>query len=346
MIYNRSLQDNYLSHKGDEDDLIPFLLGRNAINYLIDSLEIEAIILPTYICSMVVDIFKHYKIEVFFYENLNKKLEIPLSDILIQVGKVKCSKKLFFLWHDYLNIVGDMPDELYYYLEKSGIEVVIDATHSLPVKKYKSQNVVYGFRKLLNQPFGSLLKINQKQSKPLNEMSFIKLLKFLLFHKISTYIYSTYSGVNNNWINRLLKILSTYGERFSFDKHNIFLYDKYNYKKIIFKHNSLDYEKISQKRRRNFLQYSSLSSSQLNLNNFDISCPYGFPLIVEDNKQIRKKLWEMGVHSFILWDTLHEDVSLKETKDSNYLSNSNLILPVNQDLSLNDIDKILNILNV
>ena len=161
MIYNRSLRDDYLNYKDDKDDkddLIPFLLGRNAINYLIESLEIKAILLPKYICSMVVDIFKHHEIEVFFYENLNTKLEVPLSDILTRIEQIKSPKKLFFLWHDYLNIVGDIPDELYDYLEKSNIEVIIDATHSLSLKKYKCQNVVYGFRKLLNQPFGSLLK--------------------------------------------------------------------------------------------------------------------------------------------------------------------------------------------
>jgi hypothetical protein len=346
MIYNRSLRDDYLHYKNDKDNLIPFLLGRNAINYLIRSLEIKAILLPTYICSMVVDIFKYYEIEVFFYENLNKKFEVPLSDILIRVDEVKSEKKLFFLWHDYLNIIGDMPDELYDFLEKSNIEVIIDATHSLPIKKYKCQNVVYGFRKLLNQPFGSLLKVGKEQSQSLTELSFKKIWRFLIFHKISTYIYLTFRGLNNNLINRFLIILSTYGERFSFDKHDIFLYDIYKYKKIIDQHNSLDYEKISQKRRRNFLQYSSLISNKLNLDNFDISCPYGFPLIVEDNQQVRKKLWEMGIHSFILWDTLHEDLSQEESKYFDYLSNSNLILPVNQDLSSNDIDRIINILNV
>ena len=86
--------------------------------------------------------------------------------------------------------------------------------------------------------------------------------------------------------------------------------------------------------------------NKIRLNNFDISCPYGFPLFIENNKQVRKKLWEMGVHSFVLWDTLHEDITHIKNTDSNYLSNSNLILPVNQDLSSNDIDKILNILNV
>ena len=62
-----------------------------------------------------------------------------------------------------------MPDELYDYLENNNIESIIDAAHSLPIKDYRSPNVIYGFRKLLNQPFGSLLRINKHRDiKPKN----------------------------------------------------------------------------------------------------------------------------------------------------------------------------------
>ena len=98
---------------------------------------------------MVVDIFKHYEVEIFFYENLNKQLEVPLNDIFNKLRSIESSNKIFFLWHDYLNIIGDMPDELYDYLENNNIESIIDAAHSLPIKDYRSPNVIYGFRKLL-----------------------------------------------------------------------------------------------------------------------------------------------------------------------------------------------------
>jgi hypothetical protein len=345
MIYNRSLEDDYLNFKKDTDDLIPFLLGRNAINYLIKSHGIRAILLPTYICSMVVDIFKYYKIEVYFYENLNKQLEVPLLSILERVKDVRTEKKLFFLWHDYLNIIGDMPDELYNFLEKSNIEVIIDATHTLPLKNYKSKNVVYGFRKLLNQPFGSLLKVEGTQSSRANELSFKNLWRFEIAHIIITFIYKICRKSKSNYVNRLLKKISAYSDYLSFDKHNFFLHDSYNYSKILSRHNSLDYEQISKKRSKNFFKYSELLPSKLIVENYDISCPLGFPLIVHDNVKSRKKLWEMGVHSFILWENLHEDISFQKFEDSKILSHSNLILPVNQDLSSNDIYRIINILN-
>lgn len=345
MIYNRSLQDDYLKFKNEKDNLIPFLLGRNAINYLIKSLNIKVIFLPTYVCAMVVDIFKHYEIEIFFYENLNNKLEIPLQNIIDSVGKIQTEKKIFFLWHDYLNIIGDIPDELYEYLQKLNIETIIDATHSLPIKNYRSKNVVYGFRKLLNQPLGSLLKLDMKHKHVSGELSAAKLWKFILFHRLFTLIYKIFRKSNSSLINRILIAISDFGNFLSFDKYHFFLYDDFSYHKIINKHRSLDYEKISKKRSENFMKYYKLLPSTINLENCDNTCPFGFPLIVNDNKKVRKKLWDMGVHTFILWENLHEDISVHKSENSKFLSRSNLILPVNQDLTSNDIYKIIEILH-
>ena len=345
MIYNRSLQDDYLDYRRDKDNLVPFLLGRNAFNYLIKSLEIKAILLPSYICSMVVDIFKHYEVEIFFYENLNKQLEVPLNDIFNKLRSIESSKKIFFLWHDYLNIIGDMPDELYDYLENNNIESIIDAAHSLPIKDYRCPNVIYGFRKLLNQPFGSLLKSNRLQDIKPKNCPLTKIWLFSLAYRIKAIFYLLLKNYDNKICNGFLKILSSFDGLFSFDKRDNFLYDNYLHNKIINQHRVIDYQKICQKRRKNFLQYHKHLTNQLNLNEFDIVCPYGFPLIVKDNKLIRKKLWEEGIHSFILWRSLHNDSSGEKSEYSNYLSHSNLILPVNQDLSSRDINKIIDILN-
>ena len=93
------------------------------------------------------------------------------------------------------------------------------------------------------------------------------------------------------------------------------------------------------------MKYYKLLPCKINLENYDNTCPFGFPLIVSDNKRIRKKLWDVGVHTFILWENLHEDISFHKSENSKFLSRSNLILPVNQDLSSNDIYKIIEILH-
>ena len=345
MIYNRSLQDDYLDYRRDKDNLIPFLLGRNGINYLIKSLEIKAILLPSYICPMVIDIFNHYEVEVFFYQNLNKQLEVPVNDILITLKGIECSKKLFFLWHDYLNIVGDMPDELYDYLKNNNIDSIIDAAHTLPIKNYRCDNVLYGFRKLLNQPFGSFLKLDKHQNIKQKSYPRTRIWLFCLVYKVKAILYSLFKDFDNKYCDNLLKFLSGFDKQFSFDISDLFLHEMYSYKKIENLHSSLDYKKICQKRKKNFLQYHEHLQNRLSLSKLDISCPFGFPFIVKDNQEVRKKLWDKGVHSFILWHPLNRNSTKEADEYSNYLSHSNIILPVNQDLSSSDIDKIIEILN-
>ena len=345
MIYNRALKDYYSDSKGHEDQLIPFLLGRNAFNYLIASLNINTILLPSFICPMVVDIFKNSGIKIIFYHNLDSQLDSPIQPILKILSDISVDDNTFFLWHDYLNLIGDMPDELYEALEKNNIKAIIDASHSLPSKEYKCSNVVYGFRKLLSQPFGSLLKIKEKKYLPTNEIALIKVFKFLVFHKIQSIIFTIFKRFHNNLLNSLLKKISIFGDRYSFDKNDYFIKDNYNFKKTLSLHSLLDYNKIGIKRRKNFLQYLTAFPQKLNLNSLDISCPYGFPLMVNNNTKIRSKLWNAGIHSFILWGSIHKDV-LERNNNINCLLDSLLILPVNQDLSSDDIKKIIEIINV
>jgi dTDP-4-amino-4,6-dideoxygalactose transaminase len=67
--------------------------------------------------------------------------------------------------------------------------------------------------------------------------------------------------------------------------------------------------------------------------------------MANNNALIRKKLWDKGIHSFILWNPLHNDVEKNENKVSKYLSDSIVILPVNHDLDIKDIDRIVEVIN-
>jgi len=70
--------------------------------------------------------------------------------------------------------------------------------------------------------------------------------------------------------------------------------------------------------------------------------PYAAPLT---GSLIRKKLWAKGIHSFILWGSLHDNVPVKSNKYSKYLSDSIVVLPVNHDLSIKDIDRVIRVIN-
>lgn len=344
MIYNRSLQDYYLNQDNEPDNFIPFLLGRNAINYLIESLSIKAIILPSFICPMVVDIFQHHQVKIFYYEGLNEELQIPVNNILTDLCNIKSQEKLFFLWHDYLNIIGDIPNDLYDYLSENGIVSIVDATHSLPVKSYQSEIVIYGFRKLLNEPFGALVKLSVETASATTLPPF-KLWLIFLAYRVKSALLFTFKFFNNSMLDKFLKRLSNIDRPLNFDSNSVFLYESFQRPAIKNKHRRLDYQKICSKRKRNFLRYVEKIPASLDFEKFDISCPYGFPLLVNDSRLIRKKIWNKGIHSFVLWKPLHMDIPEEKRKCSKYLSNSVVVLPVNHDLSIKDIDKIIGVIN-
>lgn len=348
MIYNRPLKDYYVDYDSKNiGSYIPFLLGRNAINYVIESLSVKSILLPAFICPMVVDIFKHHKIEVFFYDALDKKLSIPIDAIVNELSKIKSNNQLFFLWHDYLGVVGDMPIEIYDYLSTNNIKVIIDATHSLPNEKYKSEVVIYGYRKLLNEPFGALLKMESdpgiiaKNNKP-----WLKLWIIFLVYKLKSNLLYTFGFFSNiTIVSKILKRLSVIDKTLSFDSNNLFLIDSFKHNKILAKYKRLDYRKICSQRQKNFLRYAEKLSMPIGLDKNHISCPYGFPFFTKNSRALRKKLWDGNIHSFILWKDLHNDIPSKNKECAHFLSNSIIVLPVNHDLSSKDIDKVIEVVS-
>ena len=99
-----------------------------------------------------------------------------------------------------------------------------------------------------------------------------------------------------------------------------------------------------------FLPYRPLRPIRWIYVSFDLgklntSCPYGFPLLIKNNLQLRKKLWNKGIHSFILWNKLHPNIEENKSLVSEYLSNSIIILPVNHDLPIKDIDTVIEAIN-
>ena len=68
-------------------------------------------------------------------------------------------------------------------------------------------------------------------------------------------------------------------------------------------------------------------------------------MLTNNNEITRKKLWDQGIHSFMLWGSLHKDLANKKNNISQYLSDSIIILPVNHDLSIKDIDRVIEVVN-
>lgn len=329
MIYNRSLKDIYLKDNfNDTEEFFPFLLGRSVINYLVQNLKIDNIIIPYYICPMVINIFKSKNINIYYYEQFDDKLQILDNDIIRTLDNLELSGKTYFFWNDYLGIIGDIPYKVYNFLKVNNIEVIIDAIHTLPIRNYKADIVIYGFRKLLNEPFGALLKFNLMQD--------YKIKRIPTFNQ---YLYKLGFFLKNKTLRYKIKLFT----RFDFDSNELYLYDIYTLKNILRKHKIMDYKTICKKRRDNFLFLHKNLKSNIIFDNMD--CPYGYPLMTDNNLRYRKLLWENDIHSFILWNTLYDESKIKDFKYIAKLKKSNLILPVNHDLTKEDLETIIKVLD-
>ena len=341
MIYNRSLKDPVSSKNIYENNFLPFYLGRDALIFLINHLEIDSIFLPSNICPTLIEIIEKNNLKVFFYGQFKEgTLEVDSKKIEHELTLILSKEKIsFFLWHDFLNILGDMPEELYSFLEKKQIEVIIDAVHSLPTYKYKSEIVIYGFRKIFSEPFGAFLKVNKK----LHGYPSIKLEKYLIYKmyfKIKLRILSLLRNGDNRFLDLILKSICNLDQRYNPDLISDFSANPSIYPKLSKLLRNKDLKKVCELRQRNYRIYNNFFNSK-DLNSMKL-CPYGFPLIIENNTELRKKLWDEGIHTFILW----KENKRQELKNINsFFSKKILILPVNHDLPEKDIMKIIAVIN-
>ena len=339
MIYNRPLSD---FHKKNTNDmlprLMPFLLGRNALNYLIKSLDISRVLLPNFICPIVREIFENNQVHIYTYDCFDCNFNIDEEEILKQFPKNLDG--LLFFWHDYLSIIGEIPEKIISFVKEKKIQTITDATHSLPYEKYNTNYVIYGYRKILTSPFGAFLKadnleiLTREPERPPNlsvsiiQVIFnfkIKILRFLKNKKYAP--------------NSLKKFFSLIDKSVSFDSKPTYFDREFSFIYISKRLEHIDYELIAKKRRDNFNFY---------LKNFQVAylkklkkgCPYGFPLKVDDNQMTRTKLWNKGIHSFILWKDC-----LSSSKFSDDLTKKIIILPVNHDLYQDDLKEIIKVVN-
>lgn len=78
----------------------------------------------------------------------------------------------------------------------------------------------------------------------------------------------------------------------------------------------------------------------------DGTCPMFFPIFVRERDQVQQSLTERGIATFIFGRTLNTQLSKEEYADAYYLSNSNLGLPVHQDLGASELDYMCDVLRI
>ena len=290
-----------------------FSLGRDAISFVIENLEIskdEKILLPNLICDVVIPSFSKFYENIYFYQ-LDSKLEpINLDDF-------KNVKVLFII--NYFGFTQNI-ENINNYCIKNNILLIEDNAHGLFSKDEKNQYLgtrgdfgIFSYRKTFLLPDGGFLyqkNINTKSNYIFNSNNpsfkfFIKKIvinlsvKFkynilLKLRKLINIIYSKKIILNHNFN----------------EQKNLPL--EYSFKFI----NQVD-EEVEFNRRRSLYLFIEKKLANYNISPIfdflpDNTCPYGFPFYVLNEKELQNVISfsnKLG-YECVYWPDLPNDSEL------------------------------------
>ena len=275
-----------------------FSHGRTAFKYGLKNLNIkknDSIMLPEYICDVLLDPLKDLGIKPIFYEinddfttnwqSLKKRYKKSVKALLvINYFGFEEQKKTFNL-----------------FCKKKNIFLIEDNCHSLNIDKNKIDNQVditfYSIRKILKDTYyGGLLKIKKDKNKKFFEYSNLKKIKI-----------STKMKVNNILENKFFKFKKFLKYKFlkmpKYSVLNSIKNDKINedfliddYSKLIFEKTKLN--QIRNLRYRNYLIWQKLCKNNKHFEDLKRkinkqNIPWVYPVYVKDTK-VRNAIFKFG----------------------------------------------------
>lgn len=298
-----------------------FSHGRSAFKYGLIFLGLkkhDKIMLPEYICDILLDPLKDLAIKPIFYEinedfttnwkSLKKNYQDSVKAIVvINYFGFEEEKKKFKI-----------------FCEKKKLFLIEDDCHSLKVNEKKKNNysdvTFYSIRKLLTQTYsGGILKINSIKRNNLQSYSRLRKYHVNIKNKLNTFLENNFLVFKRFIKYKFLKmpnyfkINSIKNEKINDD----FLIDDLS-KSIFLKKNFND---IKKNRYKNYITWKKIckknKSTEIIKRNFNKNnIPWVFPVYVK-NRELRKKIlsfgWQNG-YSIITWPSLPNNLLNKRNK--------------------------------
>ncbi len=102
---------------------------------------------------------------------------------------------------------------------------------------------------------------------------------------------------------------------------------------------SLDYERIRNRRRENFLLMRQKLAGRVRMLRDDLDeglCPLFFPILVKDKHEAARALWQQGIGAVEFWNDRQDNPSIGA--DARYLRSHVLELPIHQDVTSSQVE--------
>lgn len=316
--------------------------GSDSIYYLLKSLDLggKIVLLPSYLCEDIIKPIDKLKIKYRFYA-VNKDLSINLIDL-----KKKIKKSLIVFVIHYFGFPAKNLKRIIKLCKREKAIIVEDCVHS-PLTRIDNRLIggdgnfsFNSLRKVLPVPDGSYLCMNIKCNN-------IKTVDSGLHRK---YINSRYNAMKqkHRYLKNPEKTDDYYFKKSFMDVDR----QKNNYpapapissttKRLLQK---IDLAKAISKRRANFIYLSKnirkLSGIKPLYRLKKGVCPLGFPIICKNRNKIKQALIEHKIYPPIHWVL---PKSLSRFKDSYWLSNHILTIPIDQRYNTRDMERIIGVL--
>lgn len=312
--------------------------GRDALVLIINVLELtpkDEVLLPPYLCDVVVDVFRQRNIKVRFYK-VKTNLEIDAEDALKRISKK--TKAIL-----YINYFGfPQPQHQVDKLMATGLDVIEDNSHSF-LSRYEEgleRRGTFSFaslRKLLPIPDGAVLMTNREDMKSLRLAHSVAHLKYVC----SRFVGLTSKNLARRWPRHLTefipreclsyaeRLLSVYPNPAPMSRLSRFIMRRVNVQHLI------------ARRRENFVFLSEVLRSakfgELIFDSLSLGvCPYGLPILAEDRDLWLEALAHQRIFGAALWQ-LPKEIDANQFSESWDLSRRIIVLPVREGLTHDEI---------
>ena len=291
-------------------DALKLNTGRNCLEYILRCRKYSKVYIPYYTCDVILEPFQKLGIAYDFY-HINLDFEIT-DDI-----QLKNNEALLYI--NYYGLKQKYTETL---ASKYGQQLIVDDTQAFYAKPIEDIDTFYTCRKFFGVPDGAYLYINTKLEKELDQDVSYERMSFLTKRMDlgAEAGYSDFRAQSHLLIGQPIKRMSKLTERLM---------------------QSINYQRIAERRRRNFmLLHDSLKGSNLyNIHLDEKSVPMVYPFFT-DRKGLREFLIQNKIFIATYWSSVLKFNQINSSEQQ--LVNQLLPLPIDQrylDVDMNRIIK-------
>lgn len=342
-LYDKKLSEFKLVLK---DNRVNYLsLCREALNLtaVLNSHTNKTVLVPAYSCSTVYDPFISEGWNCVYY-NISKDLRIDIDSIL---SLYKEYRPGLCVIHPYYGVdLNNEELDAVKYLKTKGCIMVKDITQCI-FSDIKSDGLfdyyVGSFRKWCPIPDGAFVFIvNNNNSFDISNLQ--ENLPFVQLQSDAMYLRGVYNECLNSEIKEISRRIAgiAYNEvSRNFAAHRI---SDFSMCKLL----SMDFSEIKRARRENYKYlFDNIKSKQCkaihSIDQLKDGVPLYFPMYVENRSEFQQMLAQNGIYAPVLWPIASPEILISD--DIKYIYSSFLAVPCDQRYNLNDMQRIVEIIN-